>query len=450
MKKIVLLILFFAMLCNPVVLFAQTEPEDIAAVSDDFQESFFEALKQKGIENYDKAISALEKCQVLQPKNTAVLNELGKNYLLQKDYKKAYESFESATKIEPENKWFWNGMYEVCYQTQDLNQSIIIVEKLISFDKAYKEDLVSLYMKTQQFENALTLINELNDNVSKSEKRDLYKAQILTDPKFQGAERANLIDQIKKSPKEEANYISLINLYSKSNQEDKALEITKKLEIEIPTSDWAQVSLFKLYLNNNEGEKAVASMNKVLESNKIDYKIKHRMLNEFLLFVKNNPQYNADLEKAIGYFKDDKEINVAKEIGKFFQSKEDWNKAIQYYELDIKNNPNDIETALLLLESLRQVQQFDKMALFADANIELFPIQAELYYFSGLAYNQIKNFKKAKIILESGIDFVVDNKTLEINFNIQLGEAFNGLGDMAKKEIYFQKADKLLKQKSNE
>ena len=42
---------------------------------------------------------------------------------------------------------------------------------------------------------------------------------------------------------------------------------------------------------------------------------------------------------------------------------------------------------------------------------------------------------------------LVDDKVLEINFNIQLGEAYFGLGDEKNKELYFAKADKLLKQK---
>ena len=77
--------------------------------------------------------------------------------------------------------------------------------------------------------------------------------------------------------------------------------------------------------------------------------------------------------------------------------------------------------------------------------IDVFPNMPQFYYFAGLAYNQKKQFKKAKDILEMGMDFVIENPTLEINFNIQLGEAFAGLGDMAKKEIYFSKANKLLK-----
>jgi len=431
---------------NTVTVLAQANPDDIALANDEFQNYFYESLLQKGIENYDKAVVALEKCLKMQPQNATLYFELGKNYLAQRKYKDAYDSFEKATKIDPKNKWFWVGMYDVCYETKDFAQAIVIVTKLVEFKKEYEEDLVSLYMHTQQFDKALALINKLNDNVGKTTMRDNYKMQILRDTKYQGSEKENLIEQIKRFPKEEANYISLIYLYSESNQEEKALEIAKQLEKEIPTSDWAQVSLFKYHLNNNDGTSAAKAMNLVFESKKIDSKIKHRMLNEFLVFVKDKPQFDKELEKAVSYFENDKEVKVAKEIGKFFHNKKNWDKAIQYYEMYLKNNPDDFEAVVLLFDSQAGKLQFDTMAKKAQEMIELYPLQPQFYYYAGLGYNQLKNYKKAKDLLEMGLDYLVNDTALEINFNIQLGEAYSGLGDEKKKEAYFLKAEKLLKQ----
>jgi tetratricopeptide (TPR) repeat protein len=445
MKKIVLYSFLFGIFLIPISLLAQIEPKDTLALEENkFETSFYESLKQKGIENYDKAIEALEKCQTLPSDNTVVYFELGKNYLLLKKYKEAYDNFEKVTKIEPKNRWAWVGMYDVCYETHDYNKAIEVVQKLTEFKVDYKEDLVSLFMNTQQFDKALDLINSLNQTVGKSDKRELYKAQILSDSKYQGSEKLNLMNQIKKNPKEESNYVALIYLYSQSNQEEKALEVAKKLENEIPTSDWAQVSLFKYHLNNNDGEKAIKAMNIVLESEKIDRKIKHRMLNEFLIFSVNNPQYEKDLVHAIGYFNADKGVKVAKEIGKFYQSKKEWGKAIKYYEMQLKTINDDMETILLLMQAYTENSQFDKLAKETEEQMQLFPTQPQLYYYNGLANNQLMNYKKAKDILESGIDFVIDDTSLEINFNLQLGEAYNGLGDMKKKELYFSKANTLI------
>ena len=84
-----------------------------------------------------------------------------------------------------------------------------------------------------------------------------------------------------------------------------------ELEKEIPTSDWAQVSLFKFHLNNNDGTNASKSLFKILDNDRMDLKIKHRVFNEFLIFAYKNPAYLKDIDKAIPYFDIDREINVA-------------------------------------------------------------------------------------------------------------------------------------------
>ena len=448
MKKMVSLFLFLVLLCNSALLLAQTEPESIVPETDKFQDYFYESLKQKGIENYDKAITELEECLKLKPNDATVYSEMGKNYFGLKNYEKSYSSYEKATQIDPKNKWFWVGMYEVSYQTKNYNQAIIAVHKLIEFDQVYKEDMVELYMNTQQFDKALVLINELNDKVGKSNRRELYKTQILAQGKFQNAELNNLMVQIKLNPKEESNYVALIKIYSENNENEKAAEITKKLATEIPDSDWVKIGLFKFYLDKNEAQKGINAMNAVLANQNIDDRIKHRLLNEFLIFVDKNPQYSPDLEKAITYFDNDTSENISKEIGKFYHSKKQWDKAIMYLEKAIKNNLNeDIETNLLLLQSYIETKQYEIAAKKATTLVEIYPTQPQFYYFSGLANNQLKRFSNAKIMLEMGLDYVVDDIKLELNFNLQLGEAYNGLGDLKKKELYFAKANQLLKAK---
>lgn len=431
---------------SPAISYAQEEPNEIALANNEFENNFYEALKQKGIENYDKAIQSLEKCLSKEPNNPVVFHELGKNYLSLKKFPEAEKAFLKATQLDPQNRWYWVGLYDVYYATQDFNKSIPVVIKLTEWRKEYyQEDLVSLYMYTQQYDKAMEVIRELDNSVGESDKRQLYKLQISSDSKFQKPQKDALEDAIKKNPKEESNYLELIYLYSESNQEEKAEQVAKKLEKELPDSDWAQVSLFKFHINNNDGDKAVPAMYRVLGSKKIDSKIKHRVLNEFLIFANNNPKYDKDLDKAISYFEDDKNVNVPEEVGKFFFNKKNYDKAIIYFEKSLANKADDIEVIELLLYTYAEGSKFDELTKKASEYIDMYPTQAKLYYYAGLGSNKQKQYKKAKDFLESGIDFVVEDKDLEGNFNRQLGEAYAGLGDMKKKEAYFDKADKLLK-----
>ena len=72
-KKQIFYVVSAILLCSSYNTLAQTEPEDIALDTKQFEESFYESLKHKGMENYDKAIYELEKCDNLQPNNEAVI-----------------------------------------------------------------------------------------------------------------------------------------------------------------------------------------------------------------------------------------------------------------------------------------------------------------------------------------------------------------------------------------
>lgn len=448
-KTLLYSVITSGLLLGPATVHAQQEPDEIALATDEFQNNFYEALKQKGIENYDKAIAALQKCLAKEPNNPIIYNELGKNYLHLKNYPEAEKAFLKATQLDPKNRWYWSGLYDVYYETQDYNKSIPVVQKLTEWRKEYyQEDLVSLYMYTQQFDKALALIDEMEETVGHSDKREMYKLQILQQEKYKSPQKDKLEKAIKDFPKEESNYIALIFLYSESNQEEKALEVAKKLEREIPTSDWAQVSLFKFHLNNNEADKAIQSMNRILGSTKIDRKIKHRVLNEFLIYSATTTKYDTALEKAVAYFDNDPDVNVPKEVGKFFFSRKNYTKAAYYFGKSLSSKSDDIEAVELLLYSYIETSQFDLLTKNAAANLDVYPTHARLYYFAGLGANKQKQFGKAREYLENGLDFVVDDTELESNMNRQLGEAYKGLGDDKKASAYFTKAEKLTKSKS--
>ncbi|KOS07126.1 cytochrome C biosynthesis protein [Flavobacterium akiainvivens] len=441
---------FGAVLLSPGAAHAQqVEPDSLTLAKNEFEENFYEALKQKGIENYDKAIVALQRCLVKDAKNPVVYGELGKNYLALKMYAEAEQAYLKARDLEPTNRWYWQGLYDVYYETKDYNKSIPVVQKLTEWRREYyQEDLVSLYMYTQQHDKALALINEMEQTVGMSNKREMYKLEILSTSKDSKGQKDALEAAIKKDPKNEDNYIDLIYLYSQAGEEAKAEDVARRLEKNIPESDYAQVSLFKFHLNNNDGAKASQSMFKVLGSRKVDGKIKHRVLNEFLIFANNNPAFMPDLAKAVTYFEDDKQVNVPKEIGKFFFNKRKFNEAAQYFEVGLQQKADDIEGIELLLYTFAESGQYGRIAEKAPEYIALYPTQARLYYYAGLGANKTKQFSSAKSYLEMGLDFVVEDPDLEASINYQLGEAYGGMGDAKKKQEYQAKAEKALKSKS--
>ena len=422
--------------------FGQVNPEDVATAENEFETNFFDALKEKAIENYDKAIISLQKCLLKVPLNPEIHYQLGVNYLAQKKYVEAENAFQKAVDLEPKQRWYWNGLYDVHYQTRNFYKSIAIVEKLVTFDANMKEDLVSLYMNTQQFDKAKIVIDDIESKGTLTKAMEAYQMQIQSMQKGTKPNINDLVEAIKNNPKAEQNYIDLIYQYSSANQEEKAFETALLLENELPNSDLAQVSLVKFHINANDITKATASYKRVVKSSKIDLKIKQRVLNEYLIFAIKNPQLLTEIDNTLTFFDNTVGMDVNKELGKFFYNKNNFELAQKYIE---QSKENDIEAIDLLLNIYDFNMQFEKMAKKSEAYIDLFPTKANLYYYAGKGFNNLNNFKKAKEFLELGIDYVIDDPNLEAGFCKQFIFCADRLSDAKMKQTYQKRLDAISK-----
>ena len=125
--------------------------------SDDFQENFFEALKQKGIENYDKAIPLLLKCKKQNSNNSVIDHELAKSYVLDKQYILAQDYGIIAVNAEPENLWYLNTLVLILKKQ---GTTIDFVKKEIPFTNSkLQENLALVYYKNKNYKKALNILS---------------------------------------------------------------------------------------------------------------------------------------------------------------------------------------------------------------------------------------------------------------------------------------------------
>ena len=125
--------------------------------SDDFQEKFFEALKQKGIENYDKAINLLLQCKNIDGENTVVDHELAKLYIKEKQYPIAQDYALVALKNNPENMWYADTFVETLRKQGKTFDNV--KSQLPAVSKA-NENLALAYFKKKDYETALKILKE--------------------------------------------------------------------------------------------------------------------------------------------------------------------------------------------------------------------------------------------------------------------------------------------------
>jgi len=144
----------------------------------EFQTYFFEALKQKAINNYSKAIENLENCYQLDATNMAVEFEFSKNYLLLKQYFEAEIFINKALEKEPVNEYLLAHKVAIFKAQLNFEKAIEIQKELNKINLKYSDELVLLYLQNQQFEKAEAMIVEIESNALSTTKIKGYKRYI--------------------------------------------------------------------------------------------------------------------------------------------------------------------------------------------------------------------------------------------------------------------------------
>ncbi len=420
--------------------------DDLGEVSDAFQEQFFEALKQKAIENFEKAITALRACEKLQPNNAVVFFELGKNYKLLNNYQEAISNFQKANRLSPNREWIMAALFDTYYFNKQYEEAITISKNLVAYNDKYYDDLAKIYFEQQQFDKLIGLLDKLDAELGVTEYRNSLRQQIYALTNNTSAQIKTLQESIVLNPENEMNYLNLIYVYSDEGLEKEAFATAEKMRQVFPNSKVVHLALYKFYLNNNKTEEALRSMRLVLESEEIDAASKFKVLNDFLLFVNENPNYEDELRKVAALFSEkENSPEIFQKLGEYFLQKKDKKQALAFYELGLAKNIDNYSllrnTLLLQIDQLKYKEALE----LSDSALEIFPSQPFFYLVKAVSLNNLNQYKEALEILTFGLDYLIDDAVMESDFYMQLSIAYNGLGNVSKATEFKEKAYLLTK-----
>jgi tetratricopeptide (TPR) repeat protein len=446
-----ILIFFFGIILFPQYNYAQVDfnkrpNDDLGNVEDKYQELFFEALKQKGIENYQRAVDALQQCIKIDDSDAALYFELGKNYNKLKNFGAAEDALKEAVSKQPDNEWFLDELYDVYVQLNDMDRAVKTVKQLVKYHPDYKQDLVALYIKIKEYKDALQLLDELDAKLGVTKERDYMRNQIYNATGKDDERIENLEERVAKNPDEENIYLKLVYRYSEIGDTKKAFDTAKKLLEIHPNSQLVHLALYKFYLDENDIQKAISSMRTVLTSTSINADAKAKVLHDFVGFVSKNPEYESDLLEITTLIDTNESAKTVLELGQYYLKAGDKAKALTYFEDALKHDPNNFSVIKDVLLLQIDLNLDEKAAVRSTEVLEIYPAQPIFYLINGVANIKLRQSKKAIESLEAGLDYVVDDIKMEADFYTQLSIAYKQTNNITKSQTFAKKAEALTKE----
>jgi tetratricopeptide (TPR) repeat protein len=237
-----------------------------------FQEFFFEALSQKSIGNHQKAIENLESCNQIMPHNGAVFFEFSKNYLALNKTLLAREYIQRALKKEFANIWMQKHLVAVFAKENNFLEAIKVQRKIVVLNSNESGFLVRLYLQNSDYENALSLMNTLeNEHLLSLKLREIKDS--LVHRKATILKKKRVSEDVFKKFETEKSYTVLKQI----------LEVSKDRQDQLLKYSTEGISLFPaqpfVYLMNGKALNAKKEYNSALQilKNGLDFVLEDAM-----------------------------------------------------------------------------------------------------------------------------------------------------------------------------
>ena len=103
----------------------------------------------------------------------------------------------------------------------------------------------------------------------------------------------------------------------------------------------------------------------------------------------------------------------------------------------------DYSTLKLLLERQLKTRQYLDLLKDSEEGLSLFPAQPFLYLMNGKALNSLRKYNEAKLTLEEGLDYIIDDDSLKADIFEEMSLSHKALGDNKSASEYYQRAVEL-------
>lgn len=430
---------------------AQSEknPAPVSKLSDtqkaEVTNIFFNASKEKILGNLDNAATIFSEVIRRDPTNAAAMYELANIYAEQKKYADALYFSKSAYNLDRKNSWYVLSYAEILQKNKKFNEAADVLAKLVIDFPAHPDyyfEWASALIFAERPGEAVKAYDKLEGQIGLSREVSMQKARLYQ--RMNKNDKA--IEELKKliafDPKDAQSYGMLAEVYQSMGEKQKALD-TYNMILQIdPENPYIHLSLADFYRSNGEKEKSIEELKKSFQNKELDIDTKISILSSYYSLIAIHPELQEQaLEMCRLLISSHPSEPRAHAIyGEFLrQGKQADSSRIEFVKAkELGAKDFSIYNQLMLLDT--QLQLWDSLMKDSEEAISLFPDQPTVYFFSGIANIQKKNFSDAVTVLNTGVKMIVDNKDLEAQFYTSLGDAYNELKDYQKSDESYEKA----------
>ncbi len=433
----ILILFLFIFLCQTDKVVSQV------AHSASYISNFHAGVRHKLNGEINQAISKFTACLNEDQNDDAVHYALSQIYLTKNELQLALIHIKWALKIDPSNKHYKLELVNIYSATGGYKKAALLLEELIKNDLQNSElyqQAADNWVKANKIKKAIVVLNKLEYNIGYDPQILLQKATLSLLIKDNKTALSLLILANKTFPGEPAILAALVDYYLDFGSYSEVVLVLKELLYVDSFNGFGFMLLGEIQVDNGEITEGLANLKKAVKADGLN--IDQRM--EILIRLQKEKNINViEITELVDFIA----ITYPKEAKAHAIKGDHYFKlnqpliAIESYKNSVACDPNlyQIWTQIISLEY--ENEQWDSLFVDSEKSLAFFPTQPMVYFFCGVAANKLFLFDKAIERLSEGLDFLVNDVSLDAEINSQLGISYFGL---KQNELGYQKFEKSL------
>jgi tetratricopeptide (TPR) repeat protein len=415
----------------------------------DFDRSFYNANKEKMLGNTEQAANLFSNCLRINEKSGAANYELALIYFKQQRMTECNLFSKRAAELEPSNIWY-NELYaQVLLSKKEYDKAAIVFKNITKQHpnkREFYDEEASVYLIQNKYESAIEVFDRMEKQFGINEDIINNKRQIyLKQNKLEKA--AYEVNKLIKLHPENARYYGMMaEMYMANNQTDKAYDYLKKALVADSNNVQVHLALSDYYRVKKDYDKSYYELKKSFASPDLDVDTKMKVLLSYYSITENNdPKYKQQSNELMQIMKtthpkDARSYFIA---GDFLYRDKKLKEAAVEFEQGLKYDKEKFPAWNQTIIIYSELQDYDNMLRISNEAIELFPNQAPLFLYKGVASMQKKEYKESIKALKQGASITVDNDQMLTSFYMYLGDSYHADNDNKNSDDSYEKALKL-------
>ncbi len=397
-----------------------------------FKSTYYNAEKEKIVGDYDQALTLFKLCITIDPSSAAANFEIADILDGDKHSDSALYFSRRAAELEPQNIWF-QDLYAQCLQQKgDFKGVANIYRNIIKNypDNAeYYAKLGTAEMQAGENEAAIQTFNLMEKKFGFNEDAAMNKIRVYEKIKNYKDAELEIEQLIKINPSVPEYDDMLANLYELQGNSDKAKEMYNKIEAANPHDPMVHLSLADYYRSKRDESNSFRELELAFKEPALDMETKIRIL---ISFYEESDGHDTLMSQGLKLCKlmidatPDNPI-AHNTYGNFlFKNKQLRNARDQYaMSLNEDSSKYSVWSQLLLLDDA--LNDYKSLAVSSKSALNIFPGYPQLYLENGVANIALKNYNEALSSLNQGLQYVLDDTAMIIQFYTSLGDLYNAI-----------------------